>query len=167
MNVQVDFDEMAAAKELLSDRQWRLDNLYRIETAKGKFVKFKQNRVQKHFDANKHTRNVIGKSRQHGFTTWETIDCLDQALFMGNQNIMIIAHVKDDATEIFSQKVLRAWESMPPQIKQLINEEHVTGQHQVIWDSTDDQGEQVAAGLYFCRIETDEFVDMIKLVLVR
>lgn len=118
--VALDPEALKAAKKYLSDRDWRIRNLYYIVDYKDRFVKFKPNRVQEHFDANKHTKNIIGKSRQHGFTTWETIDCLDQALFNDNQNIMIITKNKDDASEIFQTKIKRAWEAMNPFVKKIV-----------------------------------------------
>src|SRR3990167_3808159 len=57
-------------KERLFNREWRLSHLYKIRNKQGKLIKFKKNRAQDHFDKNKHTRNLIIKSRQLGF-------CLD------------------------------------------------------------------------------------------
>ena len=120
VGVALDPVAMQAAQKYLGDRNWRIRNLYYIVDYKGRFVKFVPNRVQVHFDANKHTKNIIGKSRQHGFTTWETIDCLDQSLFGQNENIMIITKSQDDAREIFQVKIKRAWEVMNPFVKKSV-----------------------------------------------
>ena len=87
VGVALDPQALQAAKKYLGDRNWRIHNLYYIVDYKGRFVKFKPNRVQLHFDANKHNKNIIGKSRQHGFTTWETIDQTDQ-LFTSRQLLL-------------------------------------------------------------------------------
>lgn len=118
--VALDPRAMVAAQKYLGDRDWRINNLYYIVDYKGRFVKFKPNRVQLHFDKNKHTKNIIGKSRQHGFTTWETIDCLDQSIFGANENIMIITKTVVDAAEIFQIKIKRAWEAMNPFVKKAV-----------------------------------------------
>ena len=41
------------------------------------------------------------------------------------------------------------------------------GGHEVLWDGTDDQGEPVSSGLYFCRMETDARARAAKMVLLR
>lgn len=72
------------AIEHMKDKFWRLNNLYFIKDKKfsgGKIVPFKMNEAQEHYFRNKAKRNIIGKSRQHGFTTLECIDTLDSALF--------------------------------------------------------------------------------------
>ena len=56
-------------KRLLS-KSWRLNNLYKITNKQGQLITFGENDVQKDFNAAAHTRNLILKSRQHGF-------CLD------------------------------------------------------------------------------------------
>jgi flagellar hook assembly protein FlgD len=53
------------------------------------------------------------------------------------------------------------------QVKQLVNEQMAAGRHSVVWDATDDQGQRVAAGLYFCRMEAEGIARQIKLVLVK
>jgi len=103
----------------LKDKQWRIANLYKIRTKDAKLVKFKRNRAQEHFNANKHTRNLVLKSRQLGFTTDETVDSLDDTLFEKNFDTLFIAHVKDDAEEIFDKKVRVAWDNFNPELKKL------------------------------------------------
>jgi len=41
------------------------------------------------------------------------------------------------------------------------------GAHTATWDGRDDAGEEVASGVYFCRLHADGFVDTRKLVFVR
>lgn len=103
----------------LLDKTWRISNLYKIRTKKAALVKFKMNRPQEHFNKNKHTRNIILKSRQLGFTTFETIDSLDDTMFTKNMDSLFIAHVKGDAEDIFDKKVRIAWENINPNIASL------------------------------------------------
>jgi len=53
------------------------------------------------------------------------------------------------------------------QVKQIVDTQKPAGQHKVTWDATNDHGELVAAGLYFCRMEAEDFVNVIKLALVK
>ena len=101
----------------LADKEYRMSHLYKIRTKNGKLVIFERNRAQKHFNANKHSRNIILKSRQLGITTDETIDTLDDILFNKNLDALFIAHQKEDAEEIFDKKVRIAWENILPAIR--------------------------------------------------
>lgn len=101
----------------LKDKTWRMSHLYKIRTKDGELKRFKRNRAQVHFNANRHSRNIILKSRQLGITTDETIDTLDDSLFTKNMDALFIAHQKEDAEEIFDKKVRVAWENVPAQIR--------------------------------------------------
>ena len=99
----------------LKDKNWRVSHLYKIKDKQSKLIQFKPNRVQKHFDENKHTRNLILKSRQLGITTFEAIDMLDDTLFTRNFSGLFIAQDLDTAKDIFSNKVDLAWQNFPLQ----------------------------------------------------
>lgn len=52
----------------LLDKEWRMSHLYKIvDKDTGALVPFKRNRMQEHFERNKHTFNIVLKSRQLGF----------------------------------------------------------------------------------------------------
>jgi hypothetical protein len=104
----------------MADPLWRIcsGQLYKImvksaneqgETA----VPFKPNRAQRRFIAKLHTRNIILKARQLGFTTLVAILWLDHALFNENQRCVIVAQDRDKAEEIFRDKVKFAYERLP------------------------------------------------------
>jgi len=80
----------------LSDRWWRLNNLYYIIDETGKKIKFKpENReVQTYLFKNLWYLNEILKARQHGITTFFCIFFLDACLFKSNIRAGIIAHNK-------------------------------------------------------------------------
>lgn len=103
----------------LLDKNWRMNNLYKIRDKNQKLVKFQPNKVQQHFEANKWSRNIILKSRQLGFTTLEAIGQLDDALFKRNTECLLIAHNLDDAKSIFTKKIRYAFENMPEALKRL------------------------------------------------
>ncbi len=53
------------------------------------------------------------------------------------------------------------------EIVELLNTNHGAGRHEVSWNSIDDQGKTVEAGVYFCRLETIERTAIQKLLLVK
>lgn len=103
----------------LKDKNWRIDNLYKIRNKEGQLIKFKRNRAQKHFGENIWFRNLILKSRQLGFTTYEAIDALDDVLFTPNMDALMIAHNLEAGESIFGKKIVFAWDKLPPELRQL------------------------------------------------
>ena len=95
----------------LANKWWRLNHLYFIKDKSQKLVQFKLNKAQKHFHENKVLRNIILKSRQLGFTTYETIDAFDDVLFNRNYDALFIAQDLDTAKDIFDNKISLAWQN--------------------------------------------------------
>jgi intein/homing endonuclease len=108
-----------ALEHLLADKEWRIEHLYSIVDKNLHKVVFKKNKAQRDFDQNKHTRNIILKSRRLGFTTFEAIDNLDDTLFTRNFSSLFIAHTQNDAVEIFDKKVDAAWKNFDPELAKL------------------------------------------------
>ena len=55
--------------KLLADKDWRLNNLYWITDKEGKPTRFRMTPEQREYFEGIHTRNIILKARQLGFTT--------------------------------------------------------------------------------------------------
>jgi len=98
-------------KQRLASKEWRLSHLYFIKDKNRNLIQFKRNRAQQHFNNNKHTRNIILKSRQLGFTTDEAIDTLDDVLFTRNFDGLLIGQDLETAKDIFSNKIDLAWQN--------------------------------------------------------
>lgn len=49
----------------------------------------------------------------------------------------------------------------------LIDGTQAAGLHQMVWKGTDHAGQAVPSGEYFCRIEADSFIDIVKMVLLK
>jgi len=62
---------------------------------------------------------------------------------------------------------LTIYDLLGRQIRTLVNTRQQAGHLKTIWDGTDGHNVPVSAGVYFCQMETADFVDMIKLALVR
>lgn len=115
--MKIDKEQIEKLKPTLGNKEWRMSHLYKIVDKNKKRIIFKKNKVQEHFDKNKHIKNIILKSRQLGMTTYECVDMLDDTLFTRNFSGLFIAHTDKDATEIFDKKVDFAWNNI--ELKQL------------------------------------------------
>jgi len=104
----------------LKRQRWRLNNLYQIVDDKGIVLNFKMRLAQKLLYLGMHYLNIILKSRQHGITTFICLFFLDTCLFNSNTHACIIAHNKDDAKDFFTKKIMFAYNSLPPLIRESI-----------------------------------------------
>ncbi len=100
-------------KERLASKDWRISHLYKIKDKQKQLITFKRNKAQADFETKRHTRNIILKSRQLGFTTYESIDTLDDTLFQKNFDALFIAHGLEPAKDIFDNKISLAWDNFP------------------------------------------------------
>ncbi len=117
----------ADLKVCLSDPMWRLCSgvLYKImikgddndELDEGLIAPFKPNRAQRRLLKRMHSRNIILKARQLGFTTLICIFFLDCALFRPDIRAGIIAHEEDAAKAIFRDKVKFAYDRLPDNLR--------------------------------------------------
>lgn len=69
---------------------------------------------------------MILKSRQLGFTTYESIDSLDDVLFTPNIDALMIAHNLEAGESIFTKKIMFAWEKLGEPIKKLYGVDNKT-----------------------------------------
>jgi hypothetical protein len=105
-----------ALMRCLADPWWRIANLYWIVNKDGKPVPFEPNAEQAHFYNHLHTRNVILKARQKGFSTLMQIIGLDQCLFNSNFTSNTIADTLPNAGKLF-RKAVFAYDRLPELIK--------------------------------------------------
>lgn len=116
--------------KLLTNRWWRLNNLYMIKVKEEvivegsgrkeeatKIIKFRPNENQRKFLENIHSRNIILKARQLGFTTLIQILMLDACLFNANTNAGVAAQTADDAKSFFKDKIKFAYDNLPEHVK--------------------------------------------------
>lgn len=103
--------------ELWADPWWRICNLYRIVDETGKVIPFVPNDEQRALYENLHTRNLILKARQLGFTTFLCILALDQCVWNADYQAGIIAHNREDAEKFFRNKVMFAYDRLPQAVR--------------------------------------------------
>ena len=53
------------------------------------------------------------------------------------------------------------------EVRELVSENQLSGQHQVTWNSQNDQGQAVEAGVYFCSLQSGGRTEIQKLILVK
>lgn len=99
------------------DPIWRLNNLYTIINKEGVAVPFRPNWAQQELLDGFHSRNLILKARQLGFTTLSCLIYLDDCIFSPNVRAAVIAHKLDDAKIIFRDKVKFPYENLDEGIR--------------------------------------------------
>lgn len=104
---------------LLSDKKWRMNNLYFIVSKQGDKVLFKLNLFQEELLDHLWYLNIVLKARQLGMTTFIDLFLLDEVLFNKNKHAAIIAHTLEDAQVIFRDKIQFPWENLPAWLKQM------------------------------------------------
>ncbi len=111
-------------KRCLSDPWWRLTSgeLYKImikgdDGGDSLVIPFIPNKSQLQLLKNIHTRNVILKARQLGFTTLIALYFLDCALFRSNVRAGMIAQSEDVAKTIFRDKIQFAYLNLPKTLR--------------------------------------------------
>lgn len=123
---QVDAD-LVAGQEVIGacrDSAWRLRNLYQIVTkgddaSSGMVEVFRPNRAQRRLLASLHTRNIILKARQLGFSTLVCILWLDTALFSSDpMACAIVAQDRETAGKLFG-KITFAYDRLPQALRKM------------------------------------------------
>ena len=98
--------------------RWRLSNLYTVLNKDGQPVPFRPNSAQLQFYDELHSRNIILKARQLGFTTFCCLIYLDACLWKSNTRAAVIAHKLQDAQAFFKDKVKYPYDMLPPGLKE-------------------------------------------------
>lgn len=62
---------------------------------------------------------------------------------------------------------LEVFNILGQKIKTPVNGEMEMGLHSVVWDSNDNNGNELASGIYFLRIKAGDFIDTKKMVILK
>jgi methionine-rich copper-binding protein CopC len=68
---------------------------------------------------------------------------------------------------VSSVVTLEVFNIMGQRVRTLVNEPLQAGVHQVVWNSCGDDGQRVASGVYFYRIQADQLASTRKMVLLK
>lgn len=112
--------QLAFIKTKLSNKLWRLNNLYKIRDKNGKLTKLKLNFAQRKVLEVKHNKKIILKSRQQGISTLFLIYNLDECLFTPGYNAGIQSYGLDESQKL-QMRVELAWEELDDNIKALLD----------------------------------------------
>lgn len=107
------------AMDQITDPKWRINNLYKIINEDSELVDFKLRPIQETFLEDMWWRNLVLKSRQHGFSSLIDIWGLDKCIFHPNIHFVIIAHTKPDAEELMESKAIIPYINLHPLIKKM------------------------------------------------
>ena len=105
----------------LPSKLWRLNNLYTIRDKFGTPIGFNLHRAQHivYAESLRHARLIVLKSRQQGISTLWLISYFDDAVFIDNSNVGLMAQDADAATDLL-ERVTYAWEDMDEAIKSFL-----------------------------------------------
>jgi hypothetical protein len=62
---------------------------------------------------------------------------------------------------------LKIYNTLGQQVRTLMDSVQPAGKHITDWDGQDERAQEVASGLYFCRLQAGDFTKTIKMVLVK
>lgn len=99
--------------ELIVDKKWRLQNLYRITSKDGQEMDFNLNWAQEELYDRFWYQMLILKARQLGVTTFFVISFLDDCFWLDNIAAGVIADKRESSEEIFKKKAKFAYDRMP------------------------------------------------------
>jgi len=102
--------------ELLGDRTWRMNNLYKIVDKHGQIIPFTLNPAQARLLSGLHYLNVVLKARQLGFSTFILLLALDCCLFNENFSAGLIADTLDNSKTLLD-RVKFAYDRLPQVIR--------------------------------------------------
>ncbi len=107
--------------ELLSNKFWRLNNLYYIVNKQGVKQLFTMNYAQLNVNQahRLHPRIVVLKSRQQGISTYELVDTFDDGVFRDDYTAGLMAQGKRESG-ILLQRSKLLWKEFPAQIKSFL-----------------------------------------------
>lgn len=108
------------ALEKFKNKEWRLNNLYKIIDKNARLVTFKEFPVQKKVRTAPGRIKQVLKARQLGITAGATIDLFDDTIWTPNTTTMVLAHKRQDLDKIF-MKCKIAYKEMHPSIKPVID----------------------------------------------
>jgi len=116
-------NDFELVNDYLISKLWRLNNLYTIVDKDGVRVQFKMNYAQHRVYAAsmQHPRLIILKSRQQGISTFWLICYLDDAIFIGDLNVGLMAQGKSEASTLLKRALL-GWETFGPEFKEFLSQ---------------------------------------------
>ena len=126
-------DVQDLVKNYISDKLWRLNNLYQIVDVNGQKRKFQMFAAQHKVYSKllEHHRLIILKSRQHGISTFFLVDFFDDALFISDIDCGLMALGKDRTADLLNRTKLM-WDNLNPVLIKRMNIHKLTDNTQAM-----------------------------------
>jgi len=111
-------------RRYLSNKLWRINNLYSVIDKYGKPCIFRMNYAQHvvYAATRKHPRIIILKSRQQGISTFWLVSYFDDAVWAPFMNIGLMAQGTDEASTLL-ERAKFLWETLSEDVKSYIGVE--------------------------------------------
>ena len=108
-------------RRYVSNKLWRLNNVYTVIGKLGTPVVFRMNYAQHkvYAKSRQHSRVIILKSRQQGISTFWLVSYFDDAIWCPFLNIGLMAQGTDEASTLL-ERTKFLWETLDPNIKSFI-----------------------------------------------
>ncbi len=103
----------------LSNRLWRLDNLYTIVDKEDNKILMRMNHAQHEVYSVKHPKTITLKSRQQGISTFKVAEGLDKCIFNTNSQAGIQSYGQSEAKKLY-KKALLMWTDYDQEIISLL-----------------------------------------------
>ena len=141
----------AEDRKRLADPVWRICNIYKVKDEKtGKAVPFHPKPEQIEIIEAvyiRHEKNIlVPKARQLGISTVIAIIILDMAIFNAGIQAAIVDQTQGDATKKLRNKIVFAFEQLPPYMRSKITVEKSNDHFFSIKGPKDDASSQIQAG---------------------
>jgi hypothetical protein len=82
-----------------------------------------------------------------------------------NPTTTISFNVSGDSTQ--SPVTIDIYNIRGQHVRSLVNSVYAAGEHNVVWNGTDDSGREVGSGIYFYRMRTNDFSETRKMILMK
>jgi hypothetical protein len=117
ISLMTESEQIAYIRSKLSNKWWRMNNLYKVENEQGELVQFRLRPAQELLFKTMWWLNIVLKARQIGFSTAIDIYLLDEALFNKSIKCGIIAQDLTAAGEIYRTKIEVPFDNLPTWLK--------------------------------------------------
>jgi hypothetical protein len=78
-----------------------------------------------------------------------------------------VGNNQQKAEDLTGHTSLKVYNLLGQLVRVLVDQRQAPGSYQVAWDGKDEDGHEVASGIYFYRLECDQYVETKKMVLLR
>lgn len=63
--------------------------------------------------------------------------------------------------------IIKVYDTLGHEVITILDQNLLSGNHRVLWNGKDSYGNQVSSGVYFCKIQTNEYIATSKMILLR